>query len=83
GSYDKAREHYKRSQELSAGQRIAPLLSLAESVSQPQQNKKEFEELLNQAVQFDVEKSAPENRLANAIAQRRAKWLLSKIDELF
>ncbi len=83
GSYDKAREHYKRSQELSAGQRISPLVSLAESVAQPQQNKKEFEELLNQAVQFDVEKSTPEQKLANVIAQKRAKWLLSRVDELF
>jgi predicted anti-sigma-YlaC factor YlaD len=83
GSYDKAREHYKRSQELSAGQRVSPLVSLAESVSQPQQNKKEFEDLLNQAVQFDVEKSTPEQKLANVIAQKRAKWLLSRVDELF
>jgi predicted anti-sigma-YlaC factor YlaD len=83
GSYDKAREHYKRSQELSAGQRISPFVSLAESVSQAQQNRKEFEALLNEAVQFDVEKSAPEQRLANVIAQRRANWLLSRIDELF
>jgi predicted anti-sigma-YlaC factor YlaD len=83
GSYEKAREHYARSQQLSAGQRISPFVSLAESVSVAQQNKKEFESLLNEAVQFDVEQSTPEQKLANVIAQRRARWLLSRIDELF
>lgn len=83
GSMEKAREHYKRSMELSKGQRISPLISLAESVLVPQQNKKEFETVLDEAAAFDVEKSTPEQKLANVIAGRRAKWLLSRVDELF
>ena len=41
-----------------------------------------FESLLNKAVEFDVD-SAPRHRLANLVAQRRAKWLLSRKDDLF
>ncbi len=83
GSMEKAQEHYLRSRELSAGKRLSPLVTYAESVLVTQQRKKEFEALLNEAVQFDIAKAPPEQRLANVISQRRAKWLLSRIDELF
>jgi hypothetical protein len=86
GSLEKAREHYKRARQLSAGRRIGPLVSLAESLAGSDHNdqyKKEFEALLNEALQFDAEKSMPENKLVNVISQRRARWLLSRIDELF
>ncbi len=83
GSYEKAREHFARARQLAAGQRVSPLVSYAESVSVSRQNKKEFEQLLNEVLQFDASKSAPEQKLANVIAQRRAKWLLSREDELF
>ena len=59
------------------------LLLDGEEVVGGKQNRKEFEALLNEAVQFDVEKSPPDQKLANVIAQRRARWLLSRIDELF
>jgi len=87
GSFEKAKEHFARSKQLAAGKRISHLVSWAESVSATsvggKQNRKEFEALLNEAVQFDIEKSPPDQKLANVIAQKRAKWLLSKVDELF
>jgi len=83
GSIEKAREHYFRARELSAGKRVSPLVSFAESVLVSQQKKKEFETLLTEALQFDIAKAPPEQKLANVIGQRRAKWLLSRIDELF
>ena len=83
GTIEKAREHYLRARELSDGKRISPLLSYAESVLVSQQKKKEFEALLNEALQFDVAKAPPEYKLANVIGQRRAAWLLSRVDELF
>lgn len=83
GSVEKAREHYARSRALSTGQRVSPLVSFAESVLQPEQKKKEFEQLLNEALAFDIEKAPPEQKLANVLAQRRARWLLSRVDELF
>ena len=50
---------------------------------QPEQKKKEFEQLLNEALAIDIEKAPPEQKLANVLAQRRARWLLSRLDELF
>ncbi len=83
GSYEKAREHFERAKQLAGGQRVSPLVSYAESVSISRQNRKEFEQLLNDALRFDASQSAPDQKLANVIAQRRAKWLLSRVDELF
>jgi len=83
GSMDKAKEHFARSKELSAGQRVSPLVSYAESVLVAEQKKKDFEQVLNEALAIDLGKTAPEQKLANVLAQKRAKWLLSKVDELF
>jgi len=82
GSLTKAREHFERAKQLSQGTRVAPLVSYAETVSVSTQNKKEFQSLLEEALAFDANK-APETRMANLIAQRRAKWLLGRIAELF
>jgi predicted anti-sigma-YlaC factor YlaD len=71
-----------RAKELSQGMRVAPLVSYAETVSVSAQDRKEFRSLLEEAIAFDVDK-APDMRVANLISQRRAKWLLSRIDELF
>jgi len=82
GSLTKAREHFERAKQLSQGTRVAPLVSYAETVSVSTQNKKEFQSLLEEALAFDTNK-APERRMANLIAQRRAEWLLGRIAELF
>jgi predicted anti-sigma-YlaC factor YlaD len=82
GSIEKAREHFDRSLALSAGRRVSPLVTYAEVVSVGSQNKKEFQDLLMQALEVDLNK-APTQKLANIIGQRRAKWLLSRVDELF
>lgn len=82
GSLDKARQHFDRSLALSAGRRVAPFVTYAEVVSVGSQNKKEFQDLLTQALQVDINK-APTQTLANIIGRRRATWLLSRVDELF
>ena len=82
GSLTKAREHLERARQLSQGTRVTPLVSYAETVSVSTQNKKEFQSLLEEALAFDTKKT-PETRVANLIAQRRAKWLLGRIAELF
>jgi predicted anti-sigma-YlaC factor YlaD len=82
GSLDKARQHFDRSLALSAGRRVAPFVTYAEVVSVGSQNKKEFQDLLTQALEVDTNK-APTQKLANIIGQRRARWLLSRVDELF
>lgn len=82
GSEKKAAEHRDAALKLSENKKLGPLVTWAEDVSVAHQDKAEFQKLLNQVLQFDVN-SAPENRLANILAQRRAKWLLARLDDLF
>ena len=78
----RAREHFARAMELSNGQQAAPLLALAESVSVAKQDVKEFRALLERALAIDVN-ARPEWRLVNTVMQRRARWLLSRVEDLF
>lgn len=82
GSIERARMHFERAMELAQGQQVSPLVAFAESVSVSTQNRQEFGTLLRQALSFDVT-AAPSHRLANLVAQKRARLLLSRIDTLF
>jgi len=82
GSAVRARKHFERARELSQAKRLSPALSLAENVAVATGDRSEFERLLQEILAFDVN-SAPEYRLANLIAQKRARFLLGQIDELF
>jgi predicted anti-sigma-YlaC factor YlaD len=82
GSIDRAREELAKALELAKGRRAAPYLAFAESVSVGRQDRKEFTDLLDAALAMKPD-AAPEYRLANVVAQRRARWLLSRIDALF
>ena len=82
GSVERARANLARAVELSGGHRVAPLVSFAETVDVGLQDRAEFEKLLHQALATDVN-VVPEQRLANVIAQKRARWLLSRMDRLF
>jgi len=77
-----AREHFARARELSGGIRITSLVSLADSVSIGEQNRDEFESLLQQALDYQVD-DYPPTRLANLVAQKRARLLLSRSDNYF
>jgi predicted anti-sigma-YlaC factor YlaD len=59
-----------------------PYVSFAESVSVQKQDVKEFQSLLQTALAINPD-AKPEWRLVNLVMQRRAKWLLSRTDELF
>ena len=67
---------------ISSGKRAAPYVSLAETVSVGTQDRAEFEALLKKALAVDPD-AAPQLRLANTVAQRRASWLLARADQLF
>ena len=82
GGASLAREHYARALELSGKIRVGSMVSLAESVSVGEQNRPEFERLLSQALDFDAD-SHVQTRLANLVAQKRARLLLSRSDSLF
>ena len=83
GSVERARNHFARAMELAAGRRVSPLVTLAESVSVGEQDRREFLALLDKALAFDARGRAPEYRQANLAAQRRAAWLKGRVDELF
>ena len=78
----RARRHYERAVELARGHQAGPLVAWAETVSVKNQNAGEFKRLLEQALAVKVEVQ-PEHRLENLIMQRRARWLLSRLDDLF
>ena len=82
GGVESAQSHYARAMVLSGGHRMSLLVSLAEHVSVRRGDRGEFESLLHQVLAFDVD-TAPGQRLANLIAQRRATLLLSRIDNYF
>jgi predicted anti-sigma-YlaC factor YlaD len=79
---NRARQHFARAQELGGGQLAGPLVSLAEAVAVQKQDVGEFRSLLNRALAIDVD-AKPEWRLVNLVMQRRARWLLSKTEDLF
>jgi predicted anti-sigma-YlaC factor YlaD len=79
---ERARAHFQRAVSLSRGRLASPYVSLAEGVSVSQQDRREFESLLRQALAIDPDAS-PEFRLVNIIVQRRARWLLTCADQLF
>jgi predicted anti-sigma-YlaC factor YlaD len=83
GSAARARRHFDRAMELSRGKKVSPLVTMAETVSVRAQDRKLFLELLGRALAFDARKEAPEYRLANLVAQRKARWLKGRVDELF
>ena len=77
-----ARNYFKKVIDASSGKDCSVYVRFAESVCVTNQNKAEFIEKLNYVLDFDLDK-AKEYRLANALAQSRATWLLSRVDELF
>jgi predicted anti-sigma-YlaC factor YlaD len=82
GSAARAREHFNRAVALSNGESAFAYVALATGVSQPAKDRTEFERLLRTALAIDVSKR-PSIRLANLIAQKRARYLLTQTDRLF
>lgn len=82
GSLERARMHFDRAVELSDGARASPFVSWAEGVSVAEQDREEFERLLGRALEVDPD-AVPGSRLANILAQRRARYLLDRAEMLF
>ncbi|MBT4578577.1 MAG: hypothetical protein HOB93_01595 [Candidatus Marinimicrobia bacterium] len=59
-----------------------PFMIYAESIDKPFQNKGAYEEKLNFILNMDTDRSA-EFELGNIITKKRAKWLLTKTNEMF
>lgn len=82
GSQERARAHFRRAVELSEGLDASPYLSLATGVSLANQDRAEFESLLESALAVDPDDEGS-IRLANVLSRRRATLLLDHADELF
>ncbi len=78
----RSRQHFERALVLTKGLQAGPLVSFAEAVCVQQQDLQQFDTLLQQASLLNVDVK-PEWRLVNLVMQRRAKWLLSRTDQLF
>jgi predicted anti-sigma-YlaC factor YlaD len=75
-------KHYDRALELTEGTRPGLFVAWAETVSISTQDAQEFRIMLQRALAVDPD-DRPEERLTSLISQRRAEWLLERIDELF
>jgi hypothetical protein len=82
GDTAKAKEHFHKALELSKGKKASVYLTYVEAFSIPDQNREEFRSYLEKVIDFDLDKY-PEYRLANAIARRRAIFLLEREEDLF
>ena len=82
GAARRARTHFDRALQLSAGKDAAPYVTFAEAVCITEGNRTEFRSVLQRAVKIDPN-AQPETRLANLIMQHRARWLLGRTDQLF
>jgi len=78
----RSREQFNRQVELTSGLLASPYISLAETVSVSKQDRAEFDSLLKRALAIDPD-AKPQWRLTNIVMQRRARWLLSREDDLF
>jgi predicted anti-sigma-YlaC factor YlaD len=82
GSIDKASEHFARAIALADGRRAWPFVNYAEAVAVARQDKPEFDRVLKEALAVDPARETSQ-RLSNIIAQRRARWLMTRTEELF
>lgn len=82
GAPARAHTHFEQAVKLSGGNEAAPFVTFAESVSVAERNRAQFRQLLQHALKLDVN-AEPQSRLANLVMQRRARWLLSRTDQLF
>jgi hypothetical protein len=82
GSEARARHHFERAVALSRETRPSPYVTLAQTVSVLRQDRAEFEQLLNRALEFDPDKD-PSQRLVTIVTMRKARALLDHEDEFF
>ena len=73
---------FERALALSGGQRAGLFVAYAEARAVPSQEREMFEAMLDRAMAVDVD-AREQDRLLNVLAQRRAEWLRSRMDDLF
>ena len=79
---EKQKAHYERALALGKGERLSAKVGWAEAALIPAQDRKGFEALLASVLAYDVNALPVRNlRLANLIAQRRARFLLAHVED--
>ncbi|BDG04036.1 TRAP transporter TatT component family protein [Anaeromyxobacter oryzae] len=82
GGPERAKAHLDRALALSMNKKLGPLVAWAEGVLVQRQDRTEFTRVLEEVLRADPG-AEPKNRLANILAQRRARALLDHADDLF
>ena len=82
GGPERVKAHLDRALALSLNKKLGPRVSFAEGVLVQKQDRAEFTRVLEEVVHADPGE-VPRYRLANILAQRRAKALLAHADDLF
>jgi len=77
----RVKEAYQRALELSQGSSAGLFVAYAEAVPLANQDRAAFRELLEKALAVDPD-DHKDVRLTNLVAQKRARWLLARIDDL-
>jgi predicted anti-sigma-YlaC factor YlaD len=78
----KIEPHFQRAIEKSRGLSAGAYVAYAQSVCIPTQNYDKFKEMLDKALEIDVN-ADPSNRLVNIISQRKARFLLDSASRFF
>jgi len=74
--------HYQRALELSEGKRASLYVAYAMAGPLQAQDREAFQALIEKALAIEPD-AVEGQRLSTTIAQRRARWLLGRMDELF
>lgn len=82
GSAARAKQHFDRAIELSGGQSAFAYVTMASSIAQPARDRASFEKWMKAALAVNIDR-VPEMRLANLIAQKRARVLMGRVSTLF
>ena len=82
GSLDVAEAHYRRAVELSGGTSAGAHVGYAEMIAVARQDRAAFRRALDAALAVNTD-AAPERRLTNVLAQRKARRLGQQEDLLF
>jgi predicted anti-sigma-YlaC factor YlaD len=82
GGAERAKAHMERALALSMNKKLGPFVAWTEGVLVPQENRTEFTRVLEDVLRADPG-AEPRYRLANILAQRRARGLLDHADDLF
>jgi predicted anti-sigma-YlaC factor YlaD len=82
GGPKRARVHLERALSLSRGEKLGPKVAFAEGVLVQGQDRAAFTAMLEEVLRADAE-AVPRYRLANILAQRRARALLAHVEDLF